>query len=244
MAGESAGSVVRARGPHRRRRDRSEAVPVADAGTFVPRPIGDARARATRRCRRPARRVREIPADGAPARAPRRPRRGRPDDGRADRPRLGLGRARPRRGRPGGGGAGPPRRPGRPGARRASSSSSTCPGVGAAKAAQLTASFELGRRLLADWPAGRWTVRAPRDVADRLIPPDGPPGARGAAGRPPQREERRAQGRDGLPGERLRLAGARRRAVPRRRADQRGGRHPRPQPPVGRPHAVARTTST
>jgi DNA repair protein RadC len=44
------------------------------------------------------------------------------------------------------------------------------PGVGVAKAAQLTASFELGRRLLADWPAGRWTVRTPRDVADRLIP--------------------------------------------------------------------------
>ncbi len=44
------------------------------------------------------------------------------------------------------------------------------PGVGAAKAAQLTASFELGRRLLADWPAGRWIVRSPRDVAERLIP--------------------------------------------------------------------------
>lgn len=44
------------------------------------------------------------------------------------------------------------------------------PGVGAAKAAQLTASFELGRRLVADWPAGRWTVRSPRDVADRLLP--------------------------------------------------------------------------
>jgi DNA repair protein RadC len=44
------------------------------------------------------------------------------------------------------------------------------PGVGAAKSAQLTAAFELGRRLLADWPAGRWTVRAPRDVAERLIP--------------------------------------------------------------------------
>ena len=44
------------------------------------------------------------------------------------------------------------------------------PGVGAAKAAQLTAAFELGRRLLADWPAGRWTIRAPRDVADRLGP--------------------------------------------------------------------------
>jgi DNA repair protein RadC len=43
------------------------------------------------------------------------------------------------------------------------------PGVGAAKAAQLTAAFELGRRLLADWPAGRWTIRSPGDVADRLI---------------------------------------------------------------------------
>ncbi len=44
------------------------------------------------------------------------------------------------------------------------------PGVGAAKAAQLTAAFELGRRFVADWPTGRWTVRSPRDVAERLIP--------------------------------------------------------------------------
>ena len=43
------------------------------------------------------------------------------------------------------------------------------PGVGPARAAQLVAAFELGRRLLADWPSGRWTVRSPRDVADRLI---------------------------------------------------------------------------
>jgi DNA repair protein RadC len=43
------------------------------------------------------------------------------------------------------------------------------PGVGSAKAAQLTAAFELGRRLLADWPAARWTVRSPHDVADRLV---------------------------------------------------------------------------
>ena len=43
------------------------------------------------------------------------------------------------------------------------------PGVGTAKAAQLTAAFELGRRLLADWPTGRWTIRSPRDVADRLV---------------------------------------------------------------------------
>src|SRR5262245_65214713 len=43
------------------------------------------------------------------------------------------------------------------------------PGVGAAKAAQLIAAFELGRRLLADWPAARWTIRSPSDVADRLL---------------------------------------------------------------------------
>jgi DNA repair protein RadC len=43
------------------------------------------------------------------------------------------------------------------------------PGVGEVKAAQLVAAFELGRRLLADWPVGRWSIRGPRDVADRLI---------------------------------------------------------------------------
>ncbi len=43
------------------------------------------------------------------------------------------------------------------------------PGVGAAKAAQLVASFELGRRMLADWPEARPTIRSPRDIADRLI---------------------------------------------------------------------------
>jgi DNA repair protein RadC len=43
------------------------------------------------------------------------------------------------------------------------------PGIGAAKAARLAAAFELGRRSMADWPAGRWTIRSPRDVADRLV---------------------------------------------------------------------------
>jgi DNA repair protein RadC len=43
------------------------------------------------------------------------------------------------------------------------------PGIGRARAAQLAAAFELGRRLLADWPTGRWTIRSPRDVADRLV---------------------------------------------------------------------------
>ncbi len=44
------------------------------------------------------------------------------------------------------------------------------PGVGTARAAQLAAAFELGRRQVADWPSGRFTVRSPRDLADRLVP--------------------------------------------------------------------------
>jgi DNA repair protein RadC len=43
------------------------------------------------------------------------------------------------------------------------------PGVGPARAAQLTAAFELGRRAVADWPAGRWVIRGPTDLASRLI---------------------------------------------------------------------------
>ena len=42
------------------------------------------------------------------------------------------------------------------------------PGVGPARAAQLTAAFELGRRAVVDWPTGRWTIRGPRDLATRL----------------------------------------------------------------------------
>lgn len=44
------------------------------------------------------------------------------------------------------------------------------PGLGRARAAQLLAAFELGRRSLTEVPGGRWTIRAPRDVADRLAP--------------------------------------------------------------------------
>jgi DNA repair protein RadC len=33
------------------------------------------------------------------------------------------------------------------------------PGIGPARAAQLSAAVELGRRLLAAWPTGRWTIR-------------------------------------------------------------------------------------
>ena len=41
-------------------------------------------------------------------------------------------------------------------------------GIGPARAAQLVAAFELGRRSLSTVAIGRWTVRSPRDVADRL----------------------------------------------------------------------------
>jgi DNA repair protein RadC len=44
------------------------------------------------------------------------------------------------------------------------------PGVGAARAAQLLAAFELGRRSQFGAAAQRWTIRAPRDVAERLLP--------------------------------------------------------------------------
>jgi DNA repair protein RadC len=43
------------------------------------------------------------------------------------------------------------------------------PGVGPARAARLSAALELGRRAAVDWPAGRWSIRGPRDLADRLI---------------------------------------------------------------------------
>jgi DNA repair protein RadC len=42
-------------------------------------------------------------------------------------------------------------------------------GMGPAKAARLAAAFEVGRRLMADWPATRWSVRAPGDVGERLV---------------------------------------------------------------------------
>lgn len=43
------------------------------------------------------------------------------------------------------------------------------PGVGPVRAAQIAAAFELGRRSLGNaQAASRWTIRTPRDVADRL----------------------------------------------------------------------------
>ena len=55
-------------------------------------------------------------------------------------------------------------------ARAADGELETVPGVGPVRAAQLSAAFELGRRVVTDWPQGRWTVRAPRDVGERLVP--------------------------------------------------------------------------
>ncbi|MEO8625137.1 MAG: DNA repair protein RadC, partial [Candidatus Limnocylindrales bacterium] len=43
-------------------------------------------------------------------------------------------------------------------------------GVGTARAAQLVAAFEIGRRSNVAPGGQRWTIRAPRDVADRLLP--------------------------------------------------------------------------
>jgi DNA repair protein RadC len=44
-------------------------------------------------------------------------------------------------------------------------------GVGEARAAQLLAAFELGRRSMVPQAAhGRWTIRTPRDVSERLLP--------------------------------------------------------------------------
>jgi len=54
-------------------------------------------------------------------------------------------------------------------ARASDAELASIPGIGAAKAARLAAAFELGRRSLADWPAGRWTIRSPGDVAGRLM---------------------------------------------------------------------------
>jgi len=44
------------------------------------------------------------------------------------------------------------------------------PGIGPVRAAQLLAAFEIGRRSAVARHGSRWSVRAPRDVADRLGP--------------------------------------------------------------------------
>lgn len=54
-------------------------------------------------------------------------------------------------------------------ARAGPSEIQTVSGVGPVRAAQLAAAFELGRRALTEWPTGRWSIRSPRDLADRLV---------------------------------------------------------------------------
>ena len=44
------------------------------------------------------------------------------------------------------------------------------PGMGLARSAALAAACELARRATRAWPEPAWTVRAPGDIADRLLP--------------------------------------------------------------------------
>ena len=112
-------------------------------------------------------------------------------------------------------------------------------GIGPARAAQLEAAFELGRRFLTDWPTGRWQIRSPRDIADRLV----------LQMSRLEREELRVvllntknvvlRIVDGLPGQCQLEPRSGRRAVPGRRPLERDERDPGPQPPIGGPHALA-----
>ena len=175
----------------------------------------------------------------AAARATRAAGRRRADDRRAHRPRLGIRGPRRERGRPRRRGARPSRRTdrARPGLR---ARARAIPGRrrGQGRPAH--------RRLRARSPAPcRLAVRAlVHPLAGRrrrpAHPPDGPARTGGAAGRPPEREERRAAGRHRLPGQRLLEPGPGRGALPRRRPAERERDHPRPQPSVGRPDALAR----
>ena len=187
--------------------------------------------------------IRELPPAERPRERLQLRGRGRPHRGRADRAAVGLGIA----GRSAIDVATDAiaRFDGLTGLARASGPElEAVPGIGEARAAQLAgrvrARAAAARRLaggpLVDPVAAR--RRGPPGA------PDGPPRARGAAGRDPEHEERRAPRRDGLPGQRQRVAGPGRRAVPRRRPARRRGRDPRPQPPIRRPDAVARTTCT
>ena len=42
--------------------------------------------------------------------------------------------------------------------------------VGSSRAATIVAAVELGRRVASSWPAAGWRIRAPADLAERLIP--------------------------------------------------------------------------
>ncbi len=181
--------------------------------------------------------IRELPVAERPARTARPARPGRADLRGADRAAVGergprpLGRG-PRHGR-----AGRPRRPGRAGPARPSWSwrrSRGRRGQGGPARRRLRARPPTHGRL-----AGRSLVD-PRPARHRRAadPADGPARARGAAGRDPRHEEPRAARPDRLPGQRQLVAGARRRALPRRRPAQCRERDPRAQPPQRRPHAL------
>lgn len=42
--------------------------------------------------------------------------------------------------------------------------------LGARRAASVLAAMELGRRAAASWPSGRWQIRTPAELAERLLP--------------------------------------------------------------------------
>ena len=118
--------------------------------------------------RRATRSVRDLPGRRASARAARPARARRALGGGAHRDRLGHGRRRPERDRARRGGARPARRASPPSPGPGSRSSPRSRASARPRPARLAAAFELGRRSVADWPAGRWTIRTPRDVAERL----------------------------------------------------------------------------
>ena len=113
--------------------------------------------------------IRELPADRTAPRAARPARRRRADGRGADRAALGqrrraaARRSTSRRTRW-------PRTTAWPGSRgRPSSSSRRSPASARPRPPSWSPRSSSGRRLLADWPTGRWSIRGPRDVADRLI---------------------------------------------------------------------------
>ena len=201
----------------------------------IQRPRGSPRGRA----------IRELPAAERPRERLALRGAGGPDRGGADRAALGLGIARAAR-RSTSPRTRSPRHDGLTGLARATDLElEAVPGIGAARGgpargrvrARPAAARRLAGRPLDDPLAAR--RRRPAG------PPDGPPRARGAAGRAPQHEERRAPRRDGLPGQRHR-----RRSSGSASCSGTPSGSTRPgvilvhNHPSRRPDAVARTTST
>jgi DNA repair protein RadC len=59
-------------------------------------------------------------------------------------------------------------------ARASAAELATVRGIGPSRATALAAAFELARRATRVWPEPSWTVRAPADIADQLLPVMGP----------------------------------------------------------------------